>query len=370
MRKSMAYLMHVDWDWIKQRPHFLAEELSENLDVDLFYIRNFKNKSSTSNENTGKWRSKRQLTKFPYSSRFSFLHSIERLINRNGLNKLYSEQYDYIWITSPIVLQFIDLERISGSTIIYDCMDDILAFPQSRLSSVYLESLERTLLDKSRIVFVSSLSLRDKLKMRGTIAGIHVVNNAVSARVLKTCSADRKSEEPVMGSYSIYYFGTVASWIDFELLMGLLERHADVEIKLVGPIETQIPVHERLHAVGPVEHAKLIDYVAPANAFIMPFIVNELISSVDPVKVYEYIALGKPSFVVRYPETMKFEPYVYLYNGLEELSHLLTRVTRSNETKSTIEDCKEFLMKNTWRSRAAQILDTLNETSGTRCDDE
>ena len=29
----LLYLMHVDWRWIKQRPHFLAEILSEDLDL-------------------------------------------------------------------------------------------------------------------------------------------------------------------------------------------------------------------------------------------------------------------------------------------------------------------------------------------------
>lgn len=31
--------MHVDWNWIKQRPHFIAEELGKNgFDVDVLFI--------------------------------------------------------------------------------------------------------------------------------------------------------------------------------------------------------------------------------------------------------------------------------------------------------------------------------------------
>ena len=36
-RKKILYLMHIPWGWIKQRPHFLAELLSIDFDVDVFY---------------------------------------------------------------------------------------------------------------------------------------------------------------------------------------------------------------------------------------------------------------------------------------------------------------------------------------------
>src|SRR2546422_1689702 len=32
-RLRILYAMHVDWRWIKQRPHFLAEELSKDYEV-------------------------------------------------------------------------------------------------------------------------------------------------------------------------------------------------------------------------------------------------------------------------------------------------------------------------------------------------
>ena len=34
---KILYVMHVDWDWIKQRPHFLAEQLSLHFDVRVIY---------------------------------------------------------------------------------------------------------------------------------------------------------------------------------------------------------------------------------------------------------------------------------------------------------------------------------------------
>ena len=37
MKKKMLYIMHIDWNWIKQRPQFLVEELSQYYDVTVVY---------------------------------------------------------------------------------------------------------------------------------------------------------------------------------------------------------------------------------------------------------------------------------------------------------------------------------------------
>ena len=35
MKFKLLYLMHVPWSWIKQRPHFIAEELSKDYIVSI-----------------------------------------------------------------------------------------------------------------------------------------------------------------------------------------------------------------------------------------------------------------------------------------------------------------------------------------------
>lgn len=56
------------------------------------------------------------------------------------------------------------------------------------------------------------------------------------------------------------YIGTVARWVDINLIMRLLDRFANIIITLVGPIELNIPTHERLVVIGPVEHHLLPEY--------------------------------------------------------------------------------------------------------------
>ncbi len=43
--------MHIDWNWIKQRPQFIAEGLSKKYKVDVVYKYSYRNKNYQQNEN-------------------------------------------------------------------------------------------------------------------------------------------------------------------------------------------------------------------------------------------------------------------------------------------------------------------------------
>lgn len=50
----------------------------------------------------------------------------------------------------------------------------------------------------------------------------------------------------------------------------------------------------------------------------MPFIINDIIESVDPVKLYEYINFNKNILTSYYEEIDRFDPFVYFYNSYDE----------------------------------------------------
>ena len=52
-KEKILYLLHIDWNWIKQRPQFLAEGLAENNDIVCVYpfSWNLKKKTKNSHKN-------------------------------------------------------------------------------------------------------------------------------------------------------------------------------------------------------------------------------------------------------------------------------------------------------------------------------
>jgi hypothetical protein len=157
------------------------------------------------------------------------------------------------------------------------------------------------------------------------------------------------------------YFGSIAEWFDFTMVLRLLSDFANVTMHLIGPASVQIPVHERLVYHGVVDRGRLQRFVRPFHAFIMPFTLSSLVESADPIKLYEYIALGKETISIPYPEILRFDPFVHFYSSFEGLAEIVHRLSSGTlERKVHKRSVGRFLAENTWSHRARQIDEVLS----------
>lgn len=49
--ETIIYIMHIDWNWIKQRPQFIAEGLSNKYKIEVFYKYSFKRRNYQKRKN-------------------------------------------------------------------------------------------------------------------------------------------------------------------------------------------------------------------------------------------------------------------------------------------------------------------------------
>lgn len=147
-RKKILYLMHIPWGWIKQRPHFLAELLSIDFDVDVFYKKPTivsKKDLLTLVDNKYHNLSVRGFRYLPFEQIPVLRHLHCEWINTFLLIfQLPSfKKYDFIWVTSPLLYSVIRFFYKKDSKIIYDCMDDVLEFPAPKTNRVLYNKLLR-----------------------------------------------------------------------------------------------------------------------------------------------------------------------------------------------------------------------------------
>jgi len=355
--------MHVPWGWIKQRPHFIAEGLSERADIkvvttkSLFRKKLLKNKT---NVNLVK------LFRIPFE-RFALIHTINRFSYHLQLKK-HLKDVDVIWLTSPTFVSWIPKIYFQEKTIVYDCMDDFLEFPRIKQNSKslrYYSSSERFLVNKASILIASASYLKSKLISRygKKEEDIVVINNAIkdlTSNAVASVLPATLNDYANCSSFKLVYIGTISSWMDFSLLQDIVEHFNDVEIFLFGPAEINIPQIERIHHCGQIEHDLIFKVMDIADALIMPFVINELIRSVNPVKLYEYIYSGKPSIAPLYEESKAFDEYVYLYSDTRNCLQILNEIRSTKVGKKKFVECREFCKKNTWTYRLNDIYTLLN----------
>lgn len=355
-RVRILYLMHTPWGWIKQRPHFLAEGLFLENDVTVVFKKEYVSRTLTNNELTVPHV---ELFRLPFE-RFWIIRLISSLLIKLQI-VLIINSYDVIWLTHPMLLSWVP-RKFTRKCMIYDCMDDALEFKMTEDKRIKLKTKEEFIYNNSSLVFSSSEYLKQKLISRYGYRDITVVNNALNKVSSELSSHISKEEIYNNCSFKIIYIGTISSWFDFKLIDLLLKEYNNIELYLYGPTEVVIPMHNRIHYKGPIEHNLVYSVMAQANLLIMPFIVNELIRSVNPVKLYEYISSGVPSLAPRYNESEKFEDYVFLYSTHEECIKIVYKIMKGElQNKRDICDCIQFAKSNTWNNRVDVINKCINK---------
>lgn len=336
--------MHIPWGWIKQRPHFLAEGLNEIYDVNVYYRKAL----TISNKGLKEQKNHNLLIKKFITIPFEKLPILKSLkldwINRLLVKCYISgiDKYDVIWVSSIGIYSIFERLIPPSSILIYDCMDDELEFPAITAHKKYLKKLaciEKRLINRANFVLCSALYLSKKIVNRTNLLihdKITIINNAISIpekeNYNNSIPVEIEEKLSVLKKHSpvLLYVGAVAEWFDFESMIEVLNKNDRISLVLIGPSKIKIPVHDRIIHLGTIERKYIFDFMKLSDALIMPFKINELIRSVNPVKLYEYIYSNKPIIAPLYTESKPFNKYVYLYDSKKELFDLVNSVECGN----------------------------------------
>jgi len=184
-----------------------------------------------------------------------------------------------------------------------------------------------------------------------------VVRNAANMKSLSMGSDPPKEA----CSPNLLYVGTVSSWFDFKAMLHLLHEIPEARLCLAGPLEVVLPENARIIHLGVVPHSSLGELAAQYDVLVMPFVLNQVVLGVDPVKLYEYLAWRRPVIACRYPEIGRFEGFISMYEGVDELVEAVRQVQKDRTYGlPTRAETAQFLAENCWPARVAQVERLMN----------
>lgn len=211
-----------------------------------------------------------------------------------GLEKLFLIEFPDAYLYEQI-----DFANAHGFTTIYDCVDDWEEFARVGQAHWYDVGVERHLVRHADVVVATHPVLARRLEAMGRPEGsIPVVPNGVSLDSLEGAPARARSGPPVIG-----YFGHLTpAWFDWELIAETARAHPEWTFDIIGhgaPDALDLPAN--VSVPGPVPHEALEERTRAWHVGIVPFRPGRLTQAVDPIKLYEYLALGLPAVVVDMP---------------------------------------------------------------------
>lgn len=198
-----------------------------------------------------------------------------------------------LWVNDPAGAAVV---AATGWPALYDVTDDWLAAERTDDELQRLRRDEEYLLAHCREVVVCSPGLA---RSKGGRAPVTLISNGVDVERYRR-PAPRPSDLPV--TPTALYLGTVhRDRFDVDLLRATAHAVADTgRVVVVGPVLDLTPTQVRgLRASGVLLlgrrpwHA-VPGYLQHAGVLLVPHLVNDFTESLDPIKAYEYRAVGRP----------------------------------------------------------------------------
>lgn len=346
--------MHVDWDWIKQRPQFLAESLSSYYNLIVLYPLAFRRKQLTKNAKI------KSVTYVPYIKLpMQSLFLPVAILNWLILNLYVAVvvllcRIDCIWMSFPT--HYI----LWKARLIYDYMDNYVNMNTRTmtLNRSFYSWLEKSIMKKSALVFASSRYLMRNYPDRQMVLLRNAFDRKEQAAAIKVCQEMSRNKQH--GLFTIGYIGTIGSWFDWDIIKKSLECNFNIQYVFIGPFGKCRLIDTRIKYTGAIPHSELYMTIKECDCFIMPFKINDIVLAVDPVKLYEYIDWHKNIISIYYEEIERFSSFVYFYNNYDEFQKIIEHLTSNNTIKYSNVERINFLNNNDWHSRGRIIVDELN----------
>jgi len=218
--------------------------------------------------------------------------------------------------------------RMGESAVIYDITDDWISLTQAPWLAALIRAQDAALCARADAVVVCSKKLFEM--KRGLARRLFLIPNGVEAahyasvldRTLPLPEDAESWLRPVLG-----YTGTLhPDRVDVPLVAALARKLPSGSVALVGPDHLRPEDHAALAALpnvfltGPKPYTRLPDYMRAFDVCITPHCVTPFTESLNPIKLWEYLAAGKPIVSTPVAGFRDYPQFVRIAEGADDFA--------------------------------------------------
>jgi glycosyltransferase involved in cell wall biosynthesis len=151
----------------------------------------------------------------------------------------------------------------------------------------------------------------------------------------------------------------LAQWLDYDLINYACERRPEFNFVMIGPRYDQssqrLKNHKNLFLLGAKKYSDLKYYLRHFDVATIPFSTGRIADSTSPVKLFEYMAGGKPIVTTSMRECARYRS-VLVANDYDDYLNRITNALSLRFDSRYLELLREESNANTWQSRVAEFL--------------
>ncbi len=277
-----------------------------------------------------------------------------------ALSKLLIHMDYALFMSAPLFAPLVT--HLSPRVIGFDAQDNLLkhAFYQDipELASYYNYFLER-----ADFIWANSPETTNWFKQKRPDAQ-HISNGVDkkvfdSGRIYGRPSDMEPIQAPIVG-----YAGKMQEMFDVDLMSNVVQQLPDVNFVFIGQELNSNWVrplwqHPNAHYLGDKPYSQLPNYLAAFDVCVIPYN-QQRQHGVDPIKFYEYLAMGKPVVTTNIGGVSVFKdfPQVRIPENQEEFLEAVRYFTDATREGRAI-PISELPEAYTWQAKANEIIQSL-----------
>ncbi|MEQ9503860.1 MAG: methyltransferase [Deltaproteobacteria bacterium] len=268
----------------------------------------------------------------------------------------FGDKRKILFVSYPheLVAYRLNLFNTQGWASIYDCRDDWEAFHEVGQAPWYRPEVERYVVNNVDQTYCVSRPLAAKMASLAFERPVGVSPNAYDSAFLAADYERAPTDEVVIG-----YFGHLsAAWFDWPGLAKIAAARPSWRFEIIGhlgPADPDVPPN--VHLLGSKTHAEICRIARRWRVGIIPFSIGPVAEAVDPIKIYEYFALGLPVVSFRMPQIDDY-PHTRTVESVPEFVRALDAAV---EEPVDAERLAKFIADNTWAHRLDQLMGRARE---------
>jgi glycosyltransferase involved in cell wall biosynthesis len=229
---------------------------------------------------------------------------------------------------------------------VYYCVDEFSLWPG--LDLLFVQSMEKKLMKKVDLILATSDSLTETKTLKGSITPL--ITHGVEFEHFNI-----GSQENFHSPLRLCYFGLFDERTDQNLLIDIATTVSECEIHIIGKIVcdvNRLKSFDNIKFHGSVSYRQLPFTISSMDIFILPYLRNQLTNNINPLKMKEYLATGRPVVSMDLPEVVKLGDFILIANNSRTfIDHILALKNRTKVWNSL--KVLEYIKNNeTWEIKA------------------
>lgn len=254
-------------------------------------------------------------------------------------------------------------DKINPDKLIYEYIDELEIF---HMYGPEMEKDHQDLLQKADVTVCTATKLYNQVKSKAknpiisTNAGDYNFFSRTNEFEVNNLIVDKiKDYDCVLG-----YYGAVAQWFDYDLIKKVASKRKNWLWIIVGINydktldKSGILDIENVLYIPPQPYKMLPTFLKAFDVATIPFVINEITLSTSPVKLFEYMAAGKPIITSKMPECLKYKS-VKTYINEDEFIDIVEEFKKLKDSDIYWDLLELDAKSNTWDAKTDEILNAI-----------